>query len=208
MKKWAYLTIIAAITACLLAGCSWTKTKRAVNKALDTEPTARPLYDEDDTPIIELNYDAADDIDDNLSKYLPAGSPIYIQKFTELDAPIAKNAFGTIVANQVAARLTQNGHTVASGPPKLPEKMEPAIQEEEKGFFEQMSEVEDPRPAVLTGSYVIGEDVIYVSGKITRLDDGTIAGSHDWTLPINKNTRELLPQLKQRGGLIPTVQTN
>lgn len=208
MKKWAYLTVIAAISAILLAGCSWTKTKRAVNKALDTEPTARPLYDEDDTPIIELNYDAADDLDDNLSTYLPTGSPIYVQKFNELDAPDTKNAFGSIVANQVAARLTQNGHKVAAGPPKMVQKQKPAVPEEEKGFFERMSETEDPRPAVLTGNYVIGESVIYVSGKITRLDDGTIAGSHDWTLPINKNTRELLPKLKQRGGMTPTVRTN
>lgn len=203
--RWSLL-ILTCLT--VLSGCAWLEDRYEDTKefVFDSKPTATPGFEEDNTPIIELNYDAAASLAFNVKPIeLPDGSPVYIRKFVNKEDPTDTSRFGLIVATQVANRLAQRGLLMTEGVP--PAEAYQAPPPREKGNFLQLP---DKRSAKLDGSYIIGQNVIYVTGKIVRLDDNAIVSAHNWTLPINDNTRSLLPQLQAREkgkGIEPSVKT-
>ncbi len=223
---------IAAVSLCALMtfGCSMREVKQnydsARNWVFDTSPTASPTHLEDNTPLIELNYEAADRLDSDLWLKLSPDSPIYYQPFTNLAAPSDPAPFGRVVADQVAARLAQSDLNIVTGTPKSDDYTTPApvretqlppdaditdndttkVQQPEVSIEEQFRPV---LPSLLTGTYLLGDDMIFVSAQITTKRDGQLISSYQWTLPINQNTRMLLPQLmRPQRGLTPTVQTS
>ncbi len=163
---------------------------------------------EDNTPIVELNYAAADRLTANLKKTLPPGSPIYFEPLADMNDPSAQRPFGLVVMRQVAARLTQNGFRITEGSSQDPARPAPA----KPGEFDlaprnsTLPDTAPPREALLRGTYLLGKNVIYLSAQVVRLDDRAVVSGYDWTLPNNKNTRELLPQLKS-SGMSPAVKT-
>lgn len=113
------------------------------------------------------------------------------------------------MTEQVSDRLVQRGVVITHGEPRpdqyfLPKGVDPQkYSEPAKGTIETLP----PRAAVLSGSYVIGDNFIYLSAKVVRLDDNAVVSGHNWTLPVTDNVRQMLPQLKQDDGLEPTVKT-
>jgi len=117
-----------------------------------------------------------------------------------------------------AARLSSRSFLVTDGPAKIPPTVLPkpvehdpypttpeAREAEYKRTQEEFSPV---RPCELTGTYLIADRVVYISARITALDNGQVMAAHSWTVPVNRNTRALLPQLKQSGGMKPSVRTS
>ncbi|WP_147821812.1 FlgO family outer membrane protein [Salidesulfovibrio onnuriiensis] len=216
MKRYALLLTAVLLAAFVLAGCSTIKesAKDTYEFMFDREPKSGPVYTEDDTPIIELNSDAADDLYRNVNQgdELPKGSPVYVRNFTNEDNPDDTARFGRVVANQVATRLAQRDLLITDGAPRplqpLPEP-EPIPEDNatDGSWFSQKKEL-PPRPSMLTGTYYIGDTIIYMNAKLIRLEDSVVISSASWTLPINDNVRELLPQLKQPGGLQPAVRNH
>lgn len=225
--------ILIIILSILAAACSMREVKHnydsARNWVLDTEPTAKPSHVEDNTPLIELNYEAADSIDSDLWLKLSPQSPIYYETFTNLTNKMDQAPFGRIVADQLAARLAQVDRNVVSGQPRQDDYATPVEQvrnlakkpmdkaadanattedlaeEEELPIEEQFRPI---LPSIMTGTYLLGDDVIFVSAQVTTLRDKQLISAYQWTLPINQNTRMLLPQLlTPQRGMTPTVQT-
>jgi hypothetical protein len=163
---------------------------------------------EDNTPIVDLNYEAAEKMIPALKKTLPPGSPVYLEAFTDMDDATVLRPFGRVVANQVAARLSQAGFRITAANPADPDRPTPSKPGEFDPTPRDSSILGDvtPREAVLRGTYLLGKNVIYVSAQVMRLDDKAVVAGYDWTLPNNRNTRELLPQLKTPG-LTPAVKT-
>ncbi|MGE4551950.1 MAG: FlgO family outer membrane protein [Desulfovibrionaceae bacterium] len=203
------------LAALLLAwGCSspWTKIKRgydaSVDAVFDIRPTASPLYAEDQTSLVDLNYEAAGDMIHTLKKSLPRSSPLYVERFANLGDPKDPSPFGQVVAEQVAARLVQDGYLVTAGAPAAPDEAELADKTpEEPALANNPLASSPPRPSLLAGHYLIGDDVIYCSATVTALDTDTLVAAWDWTLPVNDNTRALLPQLRKTDGPEPNVRT-
>lgn len=208
MKRWAALALALALAA---GGCTWKETKRnlvsAKNTIFDTGATTTRLYEEDETPIIELDYTAGEELSKVLVKAVPLNSPVAYERFNNGADPADKAPFGRVVAAQVAARMAQLGHPMVAGAPRpLPPKPVPEQNATESGSWFQGSKEPDPRPCVLSGTYTLGDSVIYLHARVATVDNDTEVSGYDWTLPINKNTRELLPQLR-KGGMTPTVKT-
>jgi len=117
----------------------------------------------------------------------------------------------------VAARLALRSFLVTDGPAKIPPTTVPkpvehdpmpTTPEARQAEAQRMQdEISPARPCVLSGTYLIADKVVYVSARITALDNGQVMTAHHWTVPVNRNTRALLPQLKQNGGLRPSVRT-
>ena len=130
-----------------------------------------------------------------------------MERFANLRDPNDAGTFGKIIADQVATRMAQRSYRIVMGPPP-PKQPEPEAKPEEKtGIFTLKKEYRS-QPALLSGTYTIGEDLIYVSARLTRLEDNALLSGLNWTLPVNKNTRELVPQLKRPGeGTTPSVYT-
>ncbi len=217
------LLISAALTGCGSTTTSYySRVKRTVLDAKDdvlgTRPTTSELFVEDNTPLIDINYDAADDLMGLFNPALNKKSPIYYERFTNRVDPADPSPFGRLVAEQVAARLALRSFKVTEGPARIPatEAAKPphtsglVLTGDERKAEEQrmQEEISPPRPCVLTGSYLIADKVVYVAAQLTALDNGQVMAAHHWTVPVNRNTRALLPQLKQNGGLKPSVRTS
>jgi hypothetical protein len=224
------LTLLLGFSApVLLSGCSSTHStsyynsiKRTVVDAKDdllgTRPTTAELFREDDTPLIDINYDATDTM---IGLILPAvnkTSPIYVERFMNRIDPADPAPFGRLVADQVAARLAMRSFKVTDGPakapiggpPAAPESVSPILSGAERKAAEAKYQqgLDEPRPCMLTGTYLIADKVVYVTAKLTAMDDNQVMAAHAWTVPLNRNTRALLPQARQNGGLRPSVRTS
>ncbi len=177
----------------------------AKNDILGTRPTTTELFVEDKTPLADINFDAADMMVGQFLPDLNKRSPIYFEPFTNRVDLGDPSPFGALVAEQVAARLTQRTFMMTRGqPPRAPKPAEgePAPAKRSYGPNE-------PRPCLMTGTYLVTPQIIYVSAQVATLDSGLLLGAHTWTIPVNSNTRALLPQLRQTpgGGVKPTVST-
>lgn len=214
--------VAVLICAALASACTMREVKKNYdstrNWVFETEPTAKPSHVEDNTPLIELNYDAADALDSDLWLKFDPKSPIYFKQFTNMTDPGDTAPLGRVVTEQVIARLAQSELNVVTGKPRPEDYEKPApvmVMKSEDG--EEMAVEEKPSaeeqmrpytPSILTGTYLIGDDVIFISAKITSLRENRVVSGYQWTLPINQNTRTLLPQLmRPQRGMTPTVQT-
>lgn len=186
-----HLTVIIAVMAmAVFSACSGYK-ERTLNY-LGKRPTTGPFFQQDDTPLVELNYKAGNKIASLLSQRLPIGSPITVRIFNLRGSSLVTD-FAKISTEQVASRIAQEGFAVVaddSGYPMLsPEEGMP-----------------DPVRCILAGAYTVGPKKIYLTAAVTTVADGEIIGSWDWTVPLNHNTRALLP-LDQDNDLKPMVKT-
>jgi hypothetical protein len=228
-RRTTALLTLATLASVLLLGCAsgptsyYSSIKRTVVDAKDdvlgTQPTTTEFFTEDTTSITDINYDAADTMMGLFSPALNKNSPIYVEGFTNRANMADTAPFGALVAEQVAARLTLRNFRVTAGRPKkpaAPQAPNPALHMENKPetpqeilAVQQAKRDMDlpPRTCLLSGTYLIADKVIFISAKITALDDGQVMAAHTWTLPVNRNTRALLPQLRQHGGLTPSVRT-
>jgi purine-nucleoside phosphorylase len=177
----------------------------AKNDILGTRPTTTELFVEDKTPLADINFDAADMMVGQFLPDLNKRSPIYFEPFTNRVDLGDPSPFGALVAEQVAARLTQRTFMMTRGqPPRAPKPAEanPPLQ--------SVPMVQTSRgPCLMTGTYLVTPQIIYVSAQVATLDSGLLLGAHTWTIPVNSNTRALLPQLRHTpgGGVKPTVST-
>lgn len=218
---------LTLLLSAALAGCGSSTTsyynsiKRTVvdakNDVLGTRPTTAELFPEDSTPLIDISYDAADDMMGLFSPAMNKRSPIYHERFTNRVDPADPAPFGLLVSDQVAARLALRNFLVTDGPAKMPEGAAPKPAERDalavtpearKAEAQRMQEeISPPRPCLLSGSYIIADKVVYVSAQLTALDNGQVMAAHHWTVPVNSNTRSLLPKLRPGGGMKPSVRT-
>lgn len=180
------------------------------NYVFDTAPTARPYHETESIPIIELNYRAADVLFSNVSKgELTMESAIFVRRFTNQEDPSDMALFGDVVTQQISDRLVQRGVLIKDGKPNTTDY------EHAEGFsasdYQSRSSLSakqlPPRSAMLTGTYTIGTNFVYLSAKVTRLTDSAVVSAHNWTIPVSDNVRQLLPQLKSDDGLTPSVKT-
>jgi hypothetical protein len=218
---------LAILAAAMLCGCSsstsyYNSIKRTVVDAKDdvlgTRPTTAELFPEDNTPLIDINYDATDTM---IGLFMPAlnkNSPIYVERFRNRVDPADPSPFGRLVSDQVAARLALREFKVTDGPAKIPPGGDPAQPEPVPAILsgpervaaekKYQSTLNEARPCVLTGSYLIADKVVYVNAKLTALDNSQVMAAHAWTVPVNRNTRSLLPQIRLTGGMRPSVSTS
>lgn len=213
----AALILAVVLTTFLTSGCGnrmWEDTKGTASETydlmFDTAPTARSYHDSAGIPIIELNYQAADVIYTNVGQYeLSKHSAVFVKPFTNQNDPSDNSIFGRVVTEQVADRLVQRGVLITSGEPNVTDfSYAKGINPTDyRAMNPNTREKLPPRAARLTGAYVIGDDYIYITAKVTRLIDNAVVSGHNWTLPITDNVRQMLPQLKLDEGLEPSVKT-
>lgn len=207
------------LPALLLVGCGnpgtsyYSSLKRTAVNAKDdllgTRPTTGEILQEDLTPLIDISFDAADMMVGQFLPELNKQSPIYVEPFTnrlDMDDPAP---FGALVAEQVAARLAQRTFMIMQGlPPARPRaaSVEPGA---EAPPPPKHYESDEPRPCVMSGTYLVTGKLIYLSARIATLDNGQVMGAHSWTVPVNSSTRALLPQLRlpAGSGMQPSVRT-
>ncbi len=186
-----YIIISTLFILMITSGCA--KQQEATMNYVGKRPTTGDFFNVDETPLIEINYKAADKISAQLEEILPAGSPITVNVF-RLRGSSLQTDFAQITTEQVASRIAQKGYAVVADNSK---------------FSTQSADKDEPAPVkcTLAGAYTVGPELIYMTAAITTLDDGEILGSWDWTIPLNGQTRSLLP-VNDGGSIIPLVNTS
>ncbi len=211
------LISVVLVATLFASGCGnrfWKDTKDSAgdtyNYVFDTKPTAVPYHEQETVPLIEINYYAADVLYSNVGQYeLSKKSPVYVEAFTNQKNPSDNAIFGHVITEQIADRLVQRGVVITAGQPSsteyfMPQGVDP------KRYTDPLKDTIETLPAraaVLKGTYVIGDNNIYMTAKVIRLDDNAVVSGHNWTIPITDNVRQMIPQLKLEEGLDPTVKT-
>ncbi|MBG0789856.1 MAG: hypothetical protein H0S80_05085 [Desulfovibrionaceae bacterium] len=214
----AALTILAATALFFVSGCGnriWKDSQRVSADTYDymfgDAPTAVPYHAVAAPPLIEINHRAADVLSDNVKgKELSDYSAVYVTPFANQVDPGDKSVFGRVVSDQVADRLVQKDLCVTEGEPAGIDRLYVggASTDDYRGLTSKDEDDLKPRTARLTGTYVIGNDFVYLSARITRLVDHTVVSAHNWTIPVSGNVRAMLPRLKNPAeGTTPTVLT-
>lgn len=191
MKTRHLIALAAVISMAGLTACSGYKDRTL--DYLGKRPTTGTFFTEDETPMVELNYDAGDEIASLLKKRLPVGSPITVKIFRLRGNPLITD-FARISTEQVASRIAQEGFTVVADDSNYPTKAEDP-------------DLPDPVKCVLAGAYTVGSKKIFLTAAVTTVNDGQIVGSWDWSVPLNHHTRDLLPHDKDNP-MTPIVNTS
>jgi len=213
-KKLLIIALVATFFA--ITGCGnkmWDDTKKTTSKTydyvFDRAPTARSYHDEASIPIIKVNYQAADVLAQNVTgNELTANSPIYMKIFKNAQDSTDDSVFGLVITQQVGDRLVQRDIHLKKGDPKPEEYLLPQNMDMKKydSPVEYTTGDLPPRAAMLDGHYVIGDQYVYVTALITRLDDNVIISGHNWTVPLSDNVRLLLNKPMPEKGMEPTVK--
>ncbi len=160
---------------------------------LGERPTTGPFFKEDNTPMVELNYNAGDTIARQLEERLPPGSPITVTMFRMRGSEIQTD-FAKVLTEQVASRLAQEGFAIVADSSGFPTKSEDA-------------DFPAPVKCVLAGAYSVGQEQIFITAAVSTVKDGEIMGSYDWNVPLNSKTRSLLP-IEESPYMEPLVNTS
>ncbi|WP_319778876.1 hypothetical protein [Maridesulfovibrio sp.] len=191
MKGRTISLIMTLVTLMALGACSGYK-ERTLDY-LGKRPTTGPFFKEDNTPMVELNYNAADKISAQLEERLPLGSPITVAMF-RLRGSTLQTDFAKVLTEQVASRIAQKGFAIVADSSRFPMA---AVDED----------LAPPEQCVLAGAYSVGKEQIFVTAAVSTIADGEILGSWDWTVPLNSKTRSLLP-IKESPIISPMVNTS
>lgn len=167
-------------------------------------------YDKDPTTVIvETNYYAADEIVAGLrTNDFPKESRIVQTNFVNLDSITETSSMGRLFSEQVGARLAQRGFPVVD----LKNRQDNFFIDENGEFAltRQVDSVDkiEAGEAVLTGTYRVIQDVVFVQAKVIRLADNAMIGGHSYQIPITPDTREFITgQAPEETDLSPSVNT-
>lgn len=146
-----------------------------------------------DADLLATSYAAVDALLDDPT--LP--QPLQIKRFlattvADLDDLDDTTSLGRLIGEQLSARLAQRGYAVLE--PKLQRH---SIMITPRGEFALSRAGRDlllaqHADAVITGTYTVGKDTVYVTLKMLEAKGGYVLSSFAYTLPLGPNTYALL----------------
>ena len=145
-----------------------------------------------DADLVAASYAAAEKLVESSQVPLTPGRNIMMAPFVSIDSLENSSSLGRIIAEQVSSRLTQMGFTMIEL--KLRDNI--FIKQSEGEFMlsrelRSISHGHDAQ-AVVTGTYAVGQDAVFVNARVIRPQDSVILSSYDYVLPLGSNTRTLL----------------
>ena len=143
-------------------------------------------------PTIRVSYDAADQLLKLASVPLPKDAPLIVATFVDLDRLEHSSTLGRMLAEQVAARFTQQGY------PVIELKLRGSVfVQEGKGELLLSREVKELSlahnvQAVVVGTYASGPGRLFLNLKIVRPTDNRVLSAHDVAMDLDETTTTLL----------------
>ena len=128
----------------------------------------------------------------NTQQRINRRSPILVATIANVDNLETSSTFGRILSEHIGSHLAQLGYNVSEI--KLRRNF---LVRNKSGEFMISRDLKNldsfsSAQAVVTGTYGVGNEVVFVSLRVVRLSDSRIIGSHDYSLPVGINTRYLL----------------
>lgn len=213
MIKAVHIFLGFLCAALLVGGCSTIKegAKSTYEFVFDDPTTATPVFPEKDEPVGDIIFEMADMLDKEVNRDLmPKDSPIYVERFVNIEAPLDNSPFGSVVANQLASRLFQRGWRIAEGTP--PENAVEMFDEKAMTHTDEDLIIRKKKyslePSILKGAYEVSDDSIIVLAKVVRMRDNLVTAAHAWSLPVTPRIRDLLNAPAPEDAFTPTVKSS
>ncbi len=120
--------------------------------------------------------------------------PLLAATFADIDDLQQSSTFGRALTEQFTSALTSKGL------PVIEVKMRESLFIKERTGelilsrkLNSLVEAHDAQ-AVLLGTYAMGGNYVYVNVRLVRTSDNIILGSHDFSLPLNRDIKAMLPR--------------
>ena len=143
-------------------------------------------------PTIRVSYDAADQLLKLATVPLPKDAPLIVATFVDIDRLEHSSTLGRMLAEQVAARLTQQGY------PVIELKLRGSVfVQEGKGELLLSREVKELSlahnvQAVVVGTYAAGPGRLFLNLKVVRPTDNRVLSAHNIAMDLDETTTTLL----------------
>jgi hypothetical protein len=182
----------------LLSGCSSDLIQDGPAQLVEGPPCpafARPtrVYAKMPAALPELTYAAIDKIGYCASNVVSDQVPITVSSITDSQHLDRSSPFGNVVADFARARLAENHMAVSE--PRLRAELLMRPDEGEMFLGRDPAKLTNPHPlyaAVLTGTYGVGEQYVFVSLKLIRTDNARILAAADFVVPRQGDVDRLL----------------
>jgi len=146
----------------------------------------------DDENLIEVSYDAVENLLIDLKQPLPAGSLIVINSLVNVDNLSQSFSFGRIMSDQISSAFHKAGFRVMGMelPTEIFVKNDAGILNLSDTTKEALNN--EGAKALVIGSFAPGRHNVYVSLRIVEIDDQNLIATSDFTVPIGPDARRLL----------------
>ncbi|GAA0795245.1 FlgO family outer membrane protein [Marinobacterium sediminicola] len=125
---------------------------------------------------------------------LKLGAPVLAATFADIDDLQQSSTLGRTLSEQFSSALSSNSV------PVIEVKMRDSLFIKERTGelilsrkLHSLVQAHDAQ-AVLLGTYAIGGSNVYVNVRMVRTSDNIILGSHDFSLPLNRDIKAMLPR--------------
>jgi hypothetical protein len=154
---------------------------------------------EQDDDFIDVSYEAAGALDTQMRRLGLSGASVLATSFVPVNDLETTVAFGQIISEQVASRLSQKGYAMDEV------RLRQSLAINEAGEFMLSREIRDLAnahdvSAVLVGTYAEGKSIVLVNTRLISPDTGQVLASYDYQLAKGENTIRLLGNDQQLGG--------
>lgn len=146
----------------------------------------------------DYSYDGADDLIYDARYGLAATTPVLVGTLNNVDKLERSSTFGRIVAEQVSARFSQRGFSVSElkmrNSVNIKQGLGDPAESGEYLFSRDVGAIsgEHQAAAVVTGTYAVAGNDIFVNLKLIDVASGKIISATDYNVPLDSNVRSLI----------------
>lgn len=141
---------------------------------------------------INHNHIAAQKLVEHAKGRLDKGKPLIVASFVNINDLSESSSLGRSISQQFATIFTNNGYRVI----ELLLRKDIYIKQDSGEFLlsRELKNISRSHQAqgVIVGTYAVGETRVYVTAKVINADSGIVVSAHDYSLPIDKDTKALL----------------
>lgn len=143
---------------------------------------------------IPANYRAAEALMAQLNEHgrLPPRTTLLMGTLVDIDVLERSSTLGRLISEQVSARFTQADYRMVEM--KFGKSIYMSKGQGELMLTREIHELADTyaAPAVVVGTYGQSKDFLFINLKVIQSNTNVILAVHDYALPMDANTRELL----------------
>ena len=142
-----------------------------------------------------MTYEATDRLISASRPRVEAGASVLVASLVNVDNLEQSSTFGRMVAEQASGRLAQLGYMIRE--PKLRGSLAIKRRTGELMLSRDLMQLgrSQQAQAVVTGTYAVGGENIYVNLRLIALGSGQILSAVDYLVPIDRDVRRMtLPE--------------
>lgn len=189
------LALLSSAAALLLAACN------AETFNVYSQPVEQPA-NPGSAKLLPETYRAADTLVNSAILPLDMNAPLLVSSVVDIDSVDQTSTLGRAISEQLTSRFAQLGYAVNEI--RLRDSLAIRPGEGELMLSRDLAYLagRQDAQAILTGTYTVGSDNVFVNLRLLRAGDGRIISSTDFRLPIDDDLYAMLPAKADRGWVL------